>query len=66
MNPLGESLIDQEKRPPKCATPYCKTQTFFDYCYALTRNWPTKRVPPDVRVAEYFTDPITPVSHVPA
>ncbi len=34
---MRESLFCQEERPQKCATPYCKTPIFFDYCCALTK-----------------------------
>jgi len=30
--PLGESLVYQDKRPSKGATPYSKIQTPFDFC----------------------------------
>lgn len=37
-DPLGESLICQEKRQPKCATLCCKTPRFFDCYTRLTKS----------------------------
>ena len=70
MNPLGESLIDQdidqdidqEKRPLKGATPYCKIPDFFVCCYKLILNWLRNRVLADVTVAAFSIAPTTPAS----
>jgi hypothetical protein len=59
MNPLGESLVYQDKRPSKCATPYCKIPDFFVYCCKLILNWLRKRERVDVLVAVFFIVPTT-------
>ncbi len=47
MNPLG-ILMDQEKRPSKCATHYCKIPDFFVYSYKLILIWLRNHVLADV------------------
>lgn len=37
-NHLGESLIYEDKRPPKCAMPSCKTPNYFHYYCVSTRH----------------------------
>jgi hypothetical protein len=52
---LGESLIDQEKRRPKCATSSCKTPNFSPCCCALIKTLLNKRALADVGVVACCT-----------
>ena len=62
MNPLGESLVYEDKRPSKCATPYCKIPDFFVYCCKLILTWLRNREPSDVPVAAFSIVPTIPAN----
>ena len=62
MNPLGESLVYQDKRPSKCATHYCKIPDFFVYCCKLISNWLHNRELADVSVAVFSIAPTIPAN----
>ena len=56
----------QDKRPSKCATPYCKIQTFSNCCCKLILNWLRNRELADVSVAVFSIVPTIPVNPAPA
>jgi len=61
-NPLGESLVFQDKRPSKCATPFCKIQIFFNFYRVLILSWQRKRTRLDVRVVADSIAPTIPAN----
>src|SRR3972149_3800475 len=61
-NPLGESLVYQDKRPSKCATPSCKIQTFSNFSCKLILNWRRKRGRSGVVVAALCIVPTIPAN----